>query len=128
MKRRKRRKEKDSATRQALDRLRQRSRDPAATDDEATGDKAADKVNPLWRQNFKEHPEGALNDLRARVKECGYELAYAGRTFAAPITQRTYYIVDADDREPIHPFGNGKADLTLFDVCVWCEQATAQSP
>jgi hypothetical protein len=126
MRRRKRRK--DSATREALDRLQHQSRDPAATEDEATGDKAADKVNPLWRQNFEEHPEAALNDLAARVKERGYELAHAERTFGAPITQRTYYIIDADDREPIHAFGNGNADLTLLDVCSWCEQATGQSP
>jgi hypothetical protein len=89
--------------------------------------KAADKVNSLWRQNFEEHPEGALTLLGARVKERGFELAYAGRTFGAPITQRTYYIIDADDREPIHAFGNGNADLTLFDVCLWCEQAKVQS-
>jgi hypothetical protein len=86
-------------------------------------DEAADSVNAALRQRFEDDPEGALNDLQAKVNEHGYELAYAGRTFRAPVTERTYYIIDPEGREPIDAFRNGTADLTLLEVCLWSEQA-----
>jgi excisionase family DNA binding protein len=128
MKRRKRRKKNDGATRDALDRLWQQSPDPAAIEDEATEDEATDELTSIWRQRFKNDAERALKRLQAKVKDRGYRLAYAGRTFGAPVTERTYYVIHADGHEPIQAFGDGSADLTLFDVCLWCEQATAQSP
>jgi hypothetical protein len=85
-------------------------------------DEAADKVNTFWRPKFENDPEGALNDLRAKVNDLGYELAYSGRTFRAHLTERTYHIVDPDDRALIDVFKNGN-DLTLFDVCLWSELA-----
>jgi hypothetical protein len=74
-------------------------------------------------QTFEDDPAGALDDLRAKVAELGYELAYAGRTFEAPVTERTYHIVDREKRERIDAFGNGTVDLTLLEVCFWSEQA-----
>ena len=88
-----------------------------------TEDEAADSVNTVLRQRFEDDPEGALNDLRAKVDELGYQLAYAGRTFRAPVTERTYYIIDPEKREPIDAFRNGAVDLTLLEVCLWSEQA-----
>jgi hypothetical protein len=88
----------------------------------ATEDEAVHKVN-TWRLRFDDDPERALNDLQAKVKELGYELAYAGRTFRAPITERTYYIIDTDKREPIDAFRDGEVDLPLLDVCLWSELA-----
>jgi hypothetical protein len=67
-------------------------------------DEAADSVNTALRQRFEDDPEGALNDVRAKVNELGYQLAYAGRTFRAPVTERTYYIIDPEGREPIDAF------------------------
>lgn len=86
-------------------------------------DEAADKVNTIWRPRFGDDPEGALNDLRAKVKGLGCELAYAGRTFRAPVTERTYHIVDPDDHKLIDAFKDGDVDLTLFDACLWSELA-----
>jgi hypothetical protein len=86
-------------------------------------DEAADRVNSALRQRFEDDPEGALNDLRAKVNELGFQLAYAGRTFTAPVTERTYYIIDPEGREPIDAFRTGTADLTLLEVCLWSEQA-----
>jgi hypothetical protein len=74
-------------------------------------------------QRFADDPAGALDDLRAKVAELGYELAYAGRTFRAPLTEHTYYILDRERRERIDAFGNGTVDLTLLEVCLWSEQA-----
>jgi hypothetical protein len=88
----------------------------------ATEDEFADEVSTIWRQRFTDDPKGALNDLRAMVKELGYELAYAGHTFRAPVTERTYYIINADGRERIAPFQDGRVDLTLLDVCLWSER------
>ena len=88
-----------------------------------TDDEAADSVNSVLPQRFEDDPEGALNDLRAKVNELGYQLAYAGRTFRAPVTERTYYIIDPEKREPIDALRNGAVDLTLLEVCVWSEQA-----
>lgn len=88
-----------------------------------TEDEAAGKVNTIWRQRFEDDPERALNDLRAKVKELGYQLAYAGCTFRASVTERTYYIIDPDEREPIDAFYDGKVDLTLLEVCLWSELA-----
>jgi hypothetical protein len=88
----------------------------------ATEDEVADKVNTIWRQRLEDDPEGALVDLRARVNELGYRLAYAGRTYGAPITKRTYYIVDQDNRR-MDVFHDGVSDLTLLDVCLWSELA-----
>ena len=88
-----------------------------------TEDEAADGVNTVLRQRFEDDPEGALNDLRAKVNELGYELAYAGRTFRAPVTERTYYIIDPEKREPIDALRNGAVDLTLLEVCLWSKQA-----
>jgi hypothetical protein len=89
----------------------------------ATEDEAVDKVNTTWLPRFEDDPEGALNDLGAKAKELGRELAYAGRTFSAPITKRTYYIIDPDEREPIAPFNDDNVDLTVLDVCLWSELA-----
>jgi hypothetical protein len=47
---------------------------PPGTDDEF-----ADSVNTVLPQRFEDDPEGTLNDLRAKVNELGYQLAYAGR-------------------------------------------------
>ena len=57
-----------------------------------TDDEAADSVNTVLPQRFEDDPEGALNDLRAKVNELGYQLAYSGRTFRAPVTERTYLV------------------------------------
>ena len=89
----------------------------------ATEDEAADKVNTFWLQRLGDDPQGALDDLQARVEQLGYELAYAGRTFGAPVIKRTYYIIDADKREPIEAFHDGGVELTLLDVCLWSELA-----
>jgi hypothetical protein len=89
----------------------------------ATEDETADEVNTIWRQRLVDDPKGALNDLRAMVKELGYDLAYAGRTFGAPVTERTYYIINPDGRERIAAFDDGSVDLTLLDVCLWSELA-----
>ena len=108
----------------------------SGTDDEAadsvntvlppgTDDEVADSVNTVVPQRFEDDPEGALNDLRAKVNELGYQLAYAGRTFRAPVTERTYYIIDPEKREPIDALRNGAVDLTLLEVCLWSEQATS---
>jgi hypothetical protein len=86
-------------------------------------DEAADSVNTVWRQRFEDDPEGALNDLCAKVKELGYQLDYAGRTFRAPVTERTYYIIDPEKRAPIDAFRDGVVELTLLEVCLWSEQA-----
>jgi hypothetical protein len=88
----------------------------------ATEHEAVHKVNTWWLR-FDDDPERALNDLQAKVNELGYELAYAGRTFRAPVTERTYYVIDADKREPIDAFRDGEVDLTLLDVCLWSELA-----
>jgi hypothetical protein len=110
-------------------RLRRRSRKKGHRmegNDEArpgTDDEAADSVNTVLPQRFEDDPEGALNDLRAEVNELGYQLAYAGRTFRAPVTERTYYIIDPEKREPIDALRNGAVDLTLLEVCWWSEQA-----
>ena len=88
-----------------------------------TDDEAADSVNSVLPQRFEDDPEGALNDLRAKVNELGYQLAYAGRTFRAPVTERTYYIIDPEKREPIDALRNGAVDLTLLEVYLWSEQA-----
>jgi hypothetical protein len=135
------------STRRSRRRLRRRSRRKgrrmegngeacSGTDDEAadsvntvlppgTDDEVADSVNTGLPQRFEDDPEGALNDLRAKVNELGYQLAYAGRTFRAPVTERTYHIVDREKRERIDAFGNGSVDLTLREVCLWSEQATS---
>ena len=89
----------------------------------ATEDEVAGKVNTIWRQRLEDDPKGALNDLRAIVKELGYDLAYAGRTFGAPVTKRTYHIINPDERERIAPFQDGRVDLTLLEVCLWSELA-----
>jgi hypothetical protein len=86
-------------------------------------DEAADKVKNIWRPRFEDNPEGALSDLRAKVEGLGYELAYSGRTFKAPVTERTYHIVDPDDRKLIDAFKDGAVDLTFLDVCLWSELA-----
>ncbi len=110
-------------------RLRRRSRKKRHRmegNDEArpgTDDDAADSVNTVLPQSFEDDPEGALNDLRAKVNELGYQLAYAGRTFRAPVTERTYYIIDPARDEPIDALRNGAVDLTLLEVCLWSEQA-----
>jgi hypothetical protein len=89
----------------------------------ATEDEAADKVNTIWLPRLGDDPEGALHDLQARVEQLGYQLAFAGRTFGAPVTKRTYYIIDTDKREPIEAFEDGNVNLTLLDVCLWSELA-----
>jgi hypothetical protein len=89
----------------------------------ATEDEAADKVNTMWLPRLGDDPEGALHDLQARVKQLGYQLAFAGRTFGEPITKRTYYIIDTDKREPIAAFEDRNVNLTLLDVCLWSELA-----
>jgi hypothetical protein len=89
----------------------------------ATEDEALDTVNTIWLQRLGDDPEGALDDLQARVKQLGYQLAYAGRTFGAPAIKRTYYIIDTDKREPIDAFHDGEVDLTLLEVCLWSELA-----
>jgi hypothetical protein len=88
----------------------------------ATEDEVADKVNTIWRQRLEDDPEGALVDLRERVDQLGYLLAYAGRTYGAPVTKRTYYIVDQNKRR-MDVFHDGVGDLTLLDVCLWSEVA-----
>jgi hypothetical protein len=90
---------------------------------QATKDEVVDTVNTIWRQRFEDDPEGSLDDLRTRINTLGYSLAYAGRTHLAPITERTYYIMDRDAHERIDVFHNGDADLTLRDVCLWSELA-----
>ena len=89
----------------------------------ATEDAAADTVNTVWLQRLGDDPQSALDELQARVKQLGYQLAYAGRTFGAPIIERTYHIIDTDKREPIDAFRDGEVDLTLLDVCLWSELA-----
>jgi hypothetical protein len=89
----------------------------------ATEDEAADKVNTIWLPRLGDDPEGALRDLQARVKQLGYQLAFAGRTFGEPVAKRTYYIIDTDKREPIEAFADGNVNLTLLDVCLWTELA-----
>jgi hypothetical protein len=88
-----------------------------------TADEAADKLNTIWRQRLDDDPEGALEDVQARAKKLGYLLAYAGHTFGAPLTKRTYYIMDPDQRLPLDVFHNGDVDLTLLEVCVWSDVA-----
>ncbi len=88
-----------------------------------TDGEAADSVNTVLPQRFEDDAEGAFNDLRAKINELGYQLAYAGRTFRAPVTERTYYIIDPEKREPIDAFRNGAVDLTLLEVCLWSQQA-----
>src|SRR4051794_22761306 len=88
-----------------------------------TEDEAADSVDAVWRQRFEDDPAGALNDLRETVQELGYQLAYAGRTFSAPVTDRTYHIIDPEKGEPIDAFRDGVVDLALLEVCVWSEHA-----
>jgi hypothetical protein len=89
----------------------------------ATEDEAADRVNTFWLPRLGDDPQGALDDLQARVGQLGYELAYAGRTFGAPVIKRTYYIIDTDKRQPIEAFQDGAVELTLLDVCLWSELA-----
>jgi hypothetical protein len=89
----------------------------------ATEDEAADKVNTFWLSRLGDDPHGALDDLQARVGQLGYELAYAGRTFGAPVVKRIYYIIDTDKREPIEAFQDGAVELTRLDVCLWSELA-----
>jgi hypothetical protein len=89
----------------------------------ATEDEAADKVNTFWLPRLGDDPQGALDDLQASVEQLGYELAYAGRTFGAPVINRTYYIIDTDKGEPIEAFQDGAVELTLLDVCLWSELA-----
>jgi hypothetical protein len=86
-------------------------------------DEAVEKVNAIWRQKFEDDPEGALDELGAKVKELGRQLAYAGRTFGAPIAERTYYIIDPDENGPIAHSDDGNFDLTVFDACLWSELA-----
>jgi hypothetical protein len=57
------------------------------------------------------------------IKKLGYELRYAGNTFGAPITERTYRVVDPNERNPIAVFDDGVVDLTLLEVCAWSELA-----
>ena len=98
----------------------------AAGNDEArpaTEEAATDKVNTIWLQRLGDDPQGALDELQARIKQLGYQLAYAGRMFGAPVIKRTYYIIDTDKREPIEAFQDGEVDLTLLDVCLWSELA-----
>jgi hypothetical protein len=117
------------STRRTRRRLRRRSRKKGSRTEgngearPGTDDEAADNVNTVWPQRFEDDPAGALDDLRAKVAELGYQLAYAGRTFRAPVTKRTYHIVDREKRERIDAFGSGTVDLTLLDVCLWSEQA-----
>jgi hypothetical protein len=80
-------------------------------------------VNTVLPQRFADDPSGALDDLRAKVAELGYQLCYAGRTFWAPVTERRYCIVDREKRERIDVFGNGTVDLTFLEVSWWSEQA-----
>jgi hypothetical protein len=89
----------------------------------ATEDEAADKVNTFWLPRLGDDPQGVLDDLQARVEQLGYELAYAGRTFGAPVINRTYYIIDTNKGEPIEAFEDGAVELTLLDVCLWSEHA-----
>jgi hypothetical protein len=89
----------------------------------ATEDEVADTVNTIWRQRLDDDPEGVLDDLRARVNQLGYRLAYAGRTHLALVTKRPYHIMHPDRRERIDVFHNGNADLTPLDVCLWSELA-----
>jgi hypothetical protein len=89
----------------------------------ATKDESADKVIAMWQQRFADDPAGALNDLGAMIKELGYELRYAGNTFGAPITERTYRVVNPDERKPIAVFDDGVVDLTLLEACLWSELA-----
>ena len=88
-----------------------------------TGDDAVDRVDAICRQRIEDDPARALNDVRARVKELGYLLACAGRTFMEPDTKRTYYIMDPDERLPLNVFHSGDVDLTLLELCVWSEVA-----
>jgi hypothetical protein len=88
----------------------------------ATEDEIAEEFNTLWRQRIEDDPENALLDLRAKVNELGYRLAYAGRTHGAPITKRTYYVMDQNKRR-MDVFRDGVGDLTLLDVCLWSELA-----
>jgi hypothetical protein len=92
----------------------------------ATEDDVADKVNTIWRQRLEDDPEGALLDLRARVNQLGYRLAYAGRTYGAPVSKRTYYIMDQNKRR-MDFFHDGVADLTFLDVSLWSEVAFNRS-
>ena len=89
----------------------------------ATEDEAADKVNTFWLPRLGDDPQGALDDLQASVEQLGYELAYAGSTFGAPVINRTYFIIDTDKGEPIEAFEDGAVELTLLDVCLWSELA-----
>jgi hypothetical protein len=96
------------------------------SDDEprpATEDGSADELLMIWQQRFAYDPAGALNDLTAMTKELGYELAYAGRTIGAPVTERTYRVINPDERKPITVFDDGEVDLTLLEVCLWSELA-----
>jgi hypothetical protein len=88
----------------------------------ATEDEVVDKVNTIWRQRLEDDPEGALLDLRERVDQLGYRLAYAGRTYGAPVTKRTYRITDQNKRR-VDVLHDGVGDLTLLDVCLWSELA-----
>jgi hypothetical protein len=89
----------------------------------ATEDESAVEVITLWQQRFADDRTGALNDLGAMIKKLGYELRYAGNTFGAPITERTYRVVDPNERNPIAVFDDGVVDLTLLEVCAWSELA-----
>jgi hypothetical protein len=88
-----------------------------------TEEESADSVKAVLRERLEDDPEGARDELRPKVAELGYELAYAGRTFMAPVTKRTYHIIDPEKRERIDAFGNGTLELTLLEVSVWSEQA-----
>lgn len=99
---------------------------PAESNDDArpaTEDDAVDKLNTIWRQRLKDDPDGALDEVRARMEELGYGLAYAGRTFGETLTKRVYYIMDPDERVPLDVFHSGDVDLTLLEVCIWSEVA-----
>jgi hypothetical protein len=86
-------------------------------------DEAADKVETFWRPRLEHDPQGALDDLNAKVKELGYELGYAGRGYMKPVAKRTYHISDPEERKPLDVFDDGNVDLTLLDVCLWSELA-----
>ena len=89
----------------------------------ATEDESADDVSAIWQQRFADDPAGALNDLGAMIKELGYELRYAGNTFGAPVTKRTYRVVNPNERKHVAVFDDGVVDLTLLEVCRWSELA-----
>jgi hypothetical protein len=94
----------------------------------ATKDASADKVIAMWQQRFADDLAGALNDLGAMIKELGYELRYAGNTYGAPVTKRTYRVVNPDERKPIAVFDDGVVDLTLLEACLWSDLALKSGP